>query len=57
LVSSFAATQAKETSIGVFSEGKPIAATRVGNRWVLAQEVNGTAAFEVRYAVSLRMDI
>jgi alpha-L-rhamnosidase len=35
-------------SAGVYSDGRRIKATRVGNRWVLDQPVKGTVNFEVR---------
>ncbi len=35
-------------SSGVYCDGQPIKATRVGNRWVLDQDVKGTVMLEVR---------
>jgi hypothetical protein len=39
---------ASENSSGVFSDGQPVAAHRVGARWVLDDAVSGNLNFEVR---------
>ena len=35
-------------SLEVFSGGQPVKVTRIGNRWVLDQDVKGTVMLEVR---------
>ena len=35
-------------SLGVFSGGQPVKVTRIGNRWVLDQDIKGTVMLEVR---------
>jgi hypothetical protein len=39
---------AADGSTGVWVDGKPVAATKVGNRWIAQDEVSGSVTVEVQ---------